>query len=165
MKLEFRLAKYENIEEIYSVETRCFPIENQVEKQYYEDALKTYPEHFILLYADDVLAGFINAIPTNEEILLDSMLEDVSDFAKDGKNLVIVGLMVLSDYRGKGFAAKLMNELIKMAENEKKKKIILTCLDVLVPFYKKFGYIYEGVSDSKLGGNTWYQMYLPIISE
>ena len=37
-------------------------------------------------------------------------------------------------------------------------EIILTCLDVKVEMYEKFGFIDRGISDSVWGGEEWHEM-------
>jgi len=53
-----------------------------------------------------------------------------------------------------------MNAMIHMARQEKRKGLVLTCKDRLVPYYSKFGFKNEGVSSSVHGGVVWYQMRL-----
>ncbi len=53
-----------------------------------------------------------------------------------------------------------MNAMIDMARQEKRKGLVLTCKDRLVPYYSKFGFKNEGVSSSVHGGVVWYQMRL-----
>ncbi|WP_252899306.1 hypothetical protein [Lactococcus fujiensis] len=36
--------------------------------------------------------------------------------------------------------------------------ISLTCLESLIPYYEKHGFVNEGRSESKLAGETWYNM-------
>jgi|SRR5574344_278601 ribosomal protein S18 acetylase RimI-like enzyme len=162
MEVTIRTAKQEDLEAIYAVETACFPVENQLSYDYYKRALKTYPDEFFLLFVDRKLVGFINAMPTDEKDLKDSMFDDVLEYKKDGKNLIVIGLMVLSEYRGKGYAARLVRRLIRSAREKKRKHIILTCKKELIDFYKKFAFEYQGISSSTLGSGIWHQLCLTI---
>ena len=69
----------------------------------------------------------------------------------------------LPEYRKKGYAEKLINELISDAKTQGKKGVVLTCKDVLVSYYEKFGFENEGVSESTHGGVVWYAMRLKFL--
>lgn len=165
MQVTFRAAKYEDLDIIYELETACFPKEIQISYEYYKTALKTYPEHFLLLYVEHKFVGLINALPTNERTIIDTMFEDASLYDKNGDNLALIGLMVLPEYQGKGYAQKLMRRFIRLAREERKKHLILTCRKELVGFYQKFGFEYKGISNSMLGGITWHELVLSVDSD
>ena len=51
--------------------------------------------------------------------------------------------------------------MIQEAEEQKRKGLVLTCKDALVPYYAKFGFVNEGVSTQSTHGNVvWNQMRL-----
>ena len=162
MEVIIRTARASDLEEIYSVETACFQKQFQISYDYYKLALSTCPERFYLLFVDHVLAGFINAMPTNKKDLKDSMLKGISDYDKNGSNLMVIGLMILPEYQHHGYATRLMKRFIRVSREEGKKRIVLTCRKELIDFYKKFGYIYQGISDSVLGYEVWYQLKLDL---
>lgn len=162
MEVIIRTARVSDLEEIYFVETSCFQKQFQISRDYYKLALSTYSEHFYLLFIDRVLVGFINAMPTNKKDLKDSMLKDISDYDKNGSNLMVIGLMILPEYQHHGYATRLMKRFIRVSREEGKKRIVLTCRKELIDFYEKFGYIYQGISDSVLGDEVWYQLKLDL---
>ena len=73
---------------------------------------------------------------------------------------MIFGLNTLPSYQRQGYAAKIMCAMIDLARQEKRKGLVLTCKDRLVPYYSQFGFKNEGVSLSVHGGVVWYQMRL-----
>lgn len=75
---------------------------------------------------------------------------------------MIFGVETRPEYRGKGYAEVLLRKVISDAKNQKRKGIVLTCKDKLIPYYKKIGFINEGLSESTHGGEKWYQMKLEI---
>lgn len=162
MEVTIRTAKFSDLEDIYSVETSCFPKQFQISYDYYKRALEVYPEHFFLLFVDHKLAGLINAMPTNKKDLSDSMLECMADYVKDGKFLMVIGLMVRPEFQHQGYAARLMKRLIRVARDEGRKSIVLTCRKELIDFYKSFGYTYQGISASVLGDEVWHQLRLDL---
>ena len=53
------------------------------------------------------------------------------------------------------------NEVIADAKEQGRKGLVLTCKDRLVPYYAKFGFVDEGVTDKFTHGNVaWHQMRL-----
>jgi Acetyltransferases len=160
-KIIFRVATYADLDLIYNeLETKCFPKDEQIDYEYYKDALKLYSDHFFLLYSNDILVGLINALPTNETELKDIMYFDNSLYDAEGINLCIIGLMILPKYKSQGYGKLLMNHLISVAKEEKRSGIILTCRKHLVSYYEQFGFKYEGLSSSTMGGLTWHKMTL-----
>jgi len=59
------------------------------------------------------------------------------------------------------YAGKLICRAIDEARQQGRKGLVLTCKEKLVPYYAKFGFSDEGVSDKSTHGNVvWHQMRL-----
>ena len=71
---------------------------------------------------------------------------------------MITGLEVRPEYRHMGLATRLMEQFIERERWKGRKRIVLTCLEKLVPFYESMGYRKIGLSKSTLGGAAWYEM-------
>lgn len=72
--------------------------------------------------------------------------------------MMITRLEVRPEYRQMGLATELMQRFIDRERKRGRKRIVLTCLDRLVPFYERMGYGKIGLSQSTLGGQAWYEM-------
>lgn len=57
---------------------------------------------------------------------------------------------------------ELICRAIQDAKKQGRKGLVLTCKDRLVPYYAKFGFVNEGVSDSAHGNVVWNQMRLTL---
>ena len=78
---------------------------------------------------------------------------------ENGAWQMIFGVNTVPQYRRRGLAAKLITEFINTARLENRKGIVLTCKDRLLPYYQKFGFINEGITDKSIHGNVkWNQM-------
>lgn len=55
------------------------------------------------------------------------------------------------EYQNRGYASILINKMIKEAEKENRKGIVLTCKKELIHYYEKFGFVNEGISGSVHG--------------
>lgn len=154
-----RKGTIEDAEILSKVEATCFPPNEAATSKEIQERLNVYANHF-LLFEEDRLISFLDGFCTNQRDLTDEMYSDASMHDEDGDWQMIFGLNTLPDYQRKGYAAKIMNAMIHMARQEKRKGLVLTCKDRLVPYYSKFGFKNEGVSSSVHGGVVWYQMRL-----
>lgn len=155
-----RKGTIEDAEILSKVEATCFPPNEAATSKEIQERLDVYANHFLLLFEEDRLISFIDGFCTNQRDLTDEMYSDTSMHDEDGDWQMIFGLNTLPEYQRKGYAAKIMNAMIHMARQEKRKGLVLTCKDRLVPYYSQFGFKNEGVSSSVHGGVVWYQMRL-----
>ena len=155
-----RKGTIEDAEILSKVEATCFPPNEAATSKEIQQRLDVYANHFLLLFEEDRLISFIDGFCTNQRDLTDEMYSDASMHDESGDWQMIFGLNTLPDYQRKGNATKIMNAMIDLARQEKRKGLVLTCKDRLVPYYSKFGFKNEGVSSSVHGGVVWYQMRL-----
>lgn len=104
------------------------------------------------------MAGFLNGMATDEEKFRDGFFTDAGLNDPAGKNIMLLGLDVLPQYRGQGLATELMNRYIERERKRGRESLILTCLDGKISMYEKMGYEYIGISASVWGGEQWHDM-------
>ena len=155
-----RQATIDDLDEIYHVEAECFPPNEAATKKEFEERLKYYPNHFWVIFEDEKLIAFIDGFATDDENLNDEMYEDASLHDENGSWQMIFGLNTLPEYRNRGYAGKLIRHVIDTAKKENRSGVVLTCKKELINYYSKFGFVDEGISASKHGGETWNQMRL-----
>ena len=90
--------------------------------------------------------------------LTDAMFADASLHEPRGDWQMIFGLNTIPEYRNRGCAGQLIRQCIHDAEIEGRRGVVLTCLEEKIPYYEKFGFRNEGVSESVHGGAVWYLM-------
>lgn len=157
--MKIRKATINDLDEITEIENECFPIEEAATKESFLGRLKVYPEYFWLLENENgEIISFLNGMVTNKSILEDEMFEKPELHDKNGDWQMIFGVCTLPKYRKKGYAEKILRQVVEDAKNENRKGIVLTCKEKLVPFYEKIGFINEGKSNSTHGGAIWYDM-------
>ena len=86
------------------------------------------------------IAGFLNGIATDEEVFRDEFFTDITLHNRKGKNIMLLGLDVLPEYRGQGLASEIMERYLKREQEIGRKRVVLTCLDEKVKMYEKMGY-------------------------
>lgn len=156
-------ATMDDLKIITAVEEECFPPAEAAKEKDFIERLTYYPDHFWLLFDDDrenKLVGFINGMATDEKDLTDEMYEKANMHDENGQWQMIFGVNTIPEYRNQGCAARIMEQVIADARQQKRKGLVLTCKEKLLHYYEKFGFENEGISQSVHGNVVWYQMRL-----
>lgn len=161
-ELSIRNATMTDLEAVIHIEAICFPAAEAATAEAMEDRLRTYQKGFFIAELDGQAIGFINGAANDSPIIEDRFYESMKYHQDSGKHLMVYGLDVLPDYRGNGYARKLMECFIAFAKEEGKTAVLLTCKSHLVAFYESFGYKNLGVSDSTHGGAEWNDLQLDL---
>lgn len=160
MEWNFRTAQLSDLDRVTEIEYICFPAEQAATRAAFEQRIKTFPSHFILLEHEGTPIGFVNGAVLDARYIEDEMYERTDSHNEQGAYQSVYGLDVLPEYRGRGLAHKLMAQLIDQAKKEGRRGVTLTCLDEKIGFYETMGFKNEGVSDSSHGGVVWNNMIL-----
>ena len=159
--MNIRYATMADLDDIASVESECFPVLEAATKEEFEQRIKYYGNHFWLMFDDDKLIAFVDGFVTDEADLTDDMYENASMHNENGAWQMIFGVNTLPEYRRCGCAKELIKKAILDARKQNRKGLVLTCKESLVPYYSKFGFIDEGITDKSTHGNVlWHQMRL-----
>ncbi len=156
-----RYATEEDIPAIAAVEAECFPPAEAATEEEFIARVKYYGNHFWLMYEGIKLIAFVDGFVTDEPDLTDEMYENAAMHNENGKWQMIFGVNTVPDYRKHGYAEELIRRAIADAKQQGRKGLVLTCKERLIPYYAKFGFKNEGVSDKSTHGNVvWHQMRL-----
>ena len=156
-----RKATMSDLDAISEVESECFPAAEAATKEEFKERLESYADHFLLMFDGEKLVAFTDGFVTDEPDLTDQMYENAAMHSESGKWQMIFGVNTLPEYRRRGLAGALINEMIAEARRQGRDGLVLTCKDRLVHYYAKFGFLNEGVSEkSTHGGVVWNQMRL-----
>ena len=159
--MNIRYATMADLDDIASVEAECFPALEAATKEEFEQRIKYYGNHFWLMFDDDKLIAFVDGFVTDEANLTDEMYENASMHNENGAWQMIFGVNTLPEYRRCGYAKELIKKAILDARKQNRKGLVLTCKESLVPYYSKFGFVDEGITDKSTHGNVlWHQMRL-----
>ena len=156
-----RTATIEDLDAVTKVEAECFPVAEAASREQFEKRLRSYGDHFWLMFDGDKLISFVEGFVTDIPDLSDEMFADASMHNEAGKWQMIFGVNTLPEYRRRGFAGELIKRAIEDARKQGREGLVLTCKDEKVHFYAKFGFVNEGKTDkSTHGGAEWNQMRL-----
>lgn len=158
--MEIRNATINDLDKLAEVENECFPASEAASRESIAERLKYYPNHFWLMFDGDKLIAFVDGMVTDIPDLTDEMYENAAMHDENGAWQMIFGVNTIPEYRRRGYAGELIRHAISDAKAQGRRGVVLTCKDRLVPYYAKFGFVSEGVSQSVHGNVVWNQMRL-----
>ena len=159
-RFEFRSVKANEAKEVAEIEKICFPPHEVCSKKDMFERVEHAPELFLVAVDRDTgkIVGFLNGLATNREHLTDDFFEDADVHEAEGRNIMLLGLDVLPEYRCQGLARELMRQYLEREKQKGRKRVVLTCLPDKVRMYEKFGFEDHGIGESVWGGEAWYEM-------
>ena len=159
-RFEFRDIRPEEWAEAAQIEQICFPPNEACSAASMRDRAERSAETFLVAYdrVNHKIAGFLNGLPTDEEVFRDDFFTDISQRNPAGKNVMLLGLDVRPEYRHRGLATTLMDCYMDREAEKGREQLILTCLPHLVDFYRGLGFCECGISASVWGGEQWMEM-------
>lgn len=159
-KFEFRDIKPEEAEQAVAIERICFPPNEACSEQHMRERMRKAPDLFLAAMDKETgrIAGFLNGIATNEDSFRDEFFTDADLHDPNGKNIMLVGLDVLPEYRRQGLGRELVFQYLRREREKGRRMLVLTCLESKVEMYQKFGFTDNGIANSTWGGEEWHEM-------
>lgn len=159
-RFEFRTIKQEEAEEAAEVERICFPPNEACSKEHMIARIAVASDLFMVAIDRETgkIAGFLNGIATDEHQFKDEFFTDAKNHKADGKNIMLLGLDVLPEYRKQGLGGELVYNYCRREQARGRMRLVLTCLANKVKMYTKFGFRDMGESASVWGGEKWHEM-------
>lgn len=160
MRFEIRFIRQEEAAEAADIERRCFPPNEACTPDRMKRRICMAADFFLVAIdpLNGKMVGFVNGIATQETKLCDEFFTDESLHDPSGPNIMILGVAVLPEYRGRGLARELVSQYRHIQRERNRRLLILTCLEDKVAMYEKFGFRDLGESSSVWGGETWHEM-------
>lgn len=157
---DFRQVRPEDAETAAEIEAICFPPSEACTLPIMKERVALAGDSFLVAIDREKgkMAGFVNALCTNENTLRDELFTDTQLHNPDGKNVMICSVAVLPEYRGRGIAREMVRLFLDRERQQGKSKAILTCVPGKVQMYEKFGFTDSGESESTWGGEKWHEM-------
>ena len=137
-KIVIRHAVLQDLEMISELENACFPESEAASEKDLYHRIQVFPENFWIVELGGRIISMINGMVTDIQNLTDEMYEN-------------------ADMHNKNGAWQMLFSVVDSVKANRK-GIVLTCKKKLIGFYKKFGFVNEGISDSVHGNTIWYQM-------
>ena len=158
-RFQFRNILQEEAEQAARIEEICFPPNEACSAAMMRERVEKAPELFLVAVdrQSGKIAGFLNGLATDEDIFRDAFFMDAQLYDPSGRNVMLLGLDVLPEYRGQGLAREIVS---RYASRER--ALILTCLEPKVQMYEKMGFEDRGLAHSSWGGEQWHEMRMEL---
>ncbi len=158
--IEFRQIRPDEAEQAVRIEQICFPPNEACSEKMMRERVRVAPETFLVAVDSRTgkIAGFLNGLATSESLFRDEFFTDANLHEPGGANIMILGLDVLPEYRGRGLARAIVSRYAEIEAGRGRQRLILTCLDTKVKMYEKMGFRDLGFANSAWGGEQWHEM-------
>lgn len=159
-RFEFRNIRQDEAEQAAAIEQICFPPNEACSEQNMRERIAKAPELFLVAVDKEngKIAGFLNGLATDEYTFRDEFFTDAGLYEPNGKNVILLGLDVLPEYRKRGLGRELVFQYLRREREKDRCMVVLTCLKSKVKMYEKFGFIDRGIANSTWGGEEWHEM-------
>lgn len=156
----FRNIFSDEVSQAVLIEQICFPPHEACSRKMMRERVLKAPELFLVAVDKESgkIAGFLNGLATDETVFRDEFFTNAGLHNPTGENVMLLGLDVLPEYRGRGLAREIMMRYCCREKAKGRKRLILTCLESKIKMYEKMGYQNLGLSQSVWGGEPWYEM-------
>ena len=159
-RFQFRNILPEEADQAARIEEICFPPNEACSEKMMRERVLTAPELFLVAIdrQSGKMAGFLNGLSTEESVFRAEFFTDAKLYDPAGRNVMLLGLDVLPEYRGQGLARAIMFQYLRRERERGGEAAILTCLDSKVKMYEKMGFEDRGIAQSSWGGEQWHEM-------
>ncbi|MCI8551301.1 MAG: GNAT family N-acetyltransferase [Lachnospiraceae bacterium] len=159
-RFEFRNIGPEEGEQAARIENICFPPNEACSEKMICERTAKVSELFLTAVDKRTgkIAGFLNGIATDERSFRDEFFKDAGLHNPKGRNVMLLGLDVLPEYRGQGLAREIMRQYLHREREKGRHMVVLTCLEDKVQMYQKMGFDDRGIANSTWGGEQWHEM-------
>lgn len=147
-------------EQAIAIEQICFPPHEACSAGAMTERIAAAPSLFLVAVDKETgrIAGFLNGVATDETAFRDAFFTDITLHDPRGKNVMLLGLDVLPEYRGRGLAGEIVRQYVEREREKGRRLLYLTCLEEKVNMYLKMGFADHGMADSTWGNEAWHEM-------
>lgn len=154
--MEIRYADMGDLPAIMEIERRNFPEKEQLLEEAIAFYLEASPQTCLLAEMDGAVLGYVLSIPVKDTDLTDEIFERHP--LPDAPYLAITSLSIAPVVKRQGLGTLLLAALKEVAVQADYQAIALTCHEELISYYEMNGFEDQGLSQSQLGGQVWYDM-------
>lgn len=154
----FRNVQATDLEQLLLIENEGFSIEEAATKEAFVERIQLIEDTFIVAEKEGKILGYINGPIINQPYITDNLFKEIKANPKRGGYQSVLGLAVSKQARNQGIAKSLIKKMEELVEENEREGITLTCKQELVSFYEKLGFVSHGMSESKHGGVSWYNL-------
>lgn len=164
MNISFRPPLLQDLESIMKIERASFTVDEAASEKAMKERISIIKDSFLVaVNNDDQPIGYVVGPIIQEQYLYDELFEKTSLNPPSGGYQSILSLAVAPEYRQLKVGGRLLKELVRQCKRQQRLGVTLTCLESLIPYYKKHGFQLEGQSDSQHAGVPWFNMVFDLV--
>lgn len=160
--MEIRNAQAPDLQQIMAIEATGFTPDEAASELAMAERIEKISDSFLVAEVDQEILGYVVGPVISERFIQDDLFEKCLANPQAGGYQSILSLAVAPLAQQKGVAGNLLVALAENARNHQRQGITLTCLGELIPFYEKYGFKNEGISDSQHAGEVWYNLVIDL---
>lgn len=157
-----RQVRPDDLDRCYEIESTAYEGDEAATREKIATRIALYPQGFIVLELDGVIAGFINSGCADQVQMSDESFKELVNHHADGAQNVIMSVVVHPDYQRRGLAGQMLQHYIGHMRALGKQCIRLMCREQHIALYRSHGFGYDQPSDSAHGNLAWHEMTLPL---
>lgn len=150
------------VRQAYTLEEASYPSEAAASQDAFLERFRVFPSYFLVAEEDQTLHGVANGVRLVHDDLSGEGMKQMTDYDAQGMYFCLLTVAVRPESRGQGIGRKLLQAIVKQAQQDRLRAVILLCEEHLVPFYKQEGFDYVRPSSSLHGGIAWHEMRLQL---
>lgn len=151
-----------DLDRCHEIERTAYEGDEAATREKIRTRIERYPEGFLLIEVEGVIAGFINAGCTDRVEMSDESFKELAGHDPAGRHAVIMSVVLDPAFQGRGLTTILMHNFVLRMRRLRKSSIQLMCRDRHVGLYEKLGFRYARPSGSAHGGLRWHEMIMPL---
>ncbi|WP_079529534.1 GNAT family N-acetyltransferase [Halobacillus hunanensis] len=156
--ISLRNVQDADLEQLLLIENEGFSLDEAATKETFLERIQLIADTFIVAERDGEILGYINGPVINQPYITDNLFTEIKENPKKGGYQSVLGLAVAKQARSQRVAKNLMERMEELVKENEREGITLTCKQELVSFYEKLRFDNHGMSESKHGGVSWYNM-------
>jgi len=158
--MNIRRATIDDLEAIVAIELENFSPEEAIDETVLAKHIETFHNSFLVAEKDGQLLGYLEGPVTQTRYVEDrSFTTEVKDESHlPGGFITLTSLSISQSAQGSGVGKALLETMKRIALEEGREGVSLTCHDYLIAYYEMNGFTDEGESESNHGGSSWYNM-------
>lgn len=151
-------VKMTDLPQIMAIEKAGFSSAEAGSEAAYRERIQKLGDTFLVARDQAVVLGFIVGPATGARYIKDEMFETTPENLERGGHQLVFTLAVSPLTRHQHIGSQLLAALEQDARKKGRQSMALTCLERLIPFYERNGFINRGVAESSHAGETWYNL-------
>lgn len=157
-----RKASVHDLARIMDIERAGFSEAEAATEAAMKERIEKISDTFFVVEEQGDVRAFVVGNVMTKRYITDDQFETLQANQPTGGHQSVLSIAVDPAYRSSGYGAQLLTHIEAVAREAARESVSLTCLERLIGYYEKQGYVNEGTSSSTHGGEQWFNLVKPL---